>query len=260
MKDLIRPEEVARNVLWECGLDDPTEIPLEQIIKSRGAYYEEIPLNGKDGEIISLSNGCFITVNSLIPYVTRKRFAAAHELGHYEMHRHIMPILSDTEEELLNWYQGGPHEKEANLFASEFLMPSIVFKTECTGRKFGPDVIEHLANRFSVSKTATMLKFVNIGNHPVFIVYCKNNQMIWWKKSEDFHHYSLFEYNSHPPTGTVAREIFEKGIAYYGAEAKQQIWKSDWFKMNDDEDDTPFFEYCLYAPTLNYTISIIWEK
>lgn len=251
----------AKTVLAECGLDDPTSFPLPIIIQGRNAFYEELPLNGKEGEIVSVDNRSIITVNSNIAFETKKRFAAAHELGHFEMHRTLQPIYSDTEEDLMNWYKGGPHEVEANQFAAEFLMPSEVFHKECERKKFDPKIIEQLANRFQVSKTAAILKFVRRGNHPVCVVFCKNNKMKWFKRSDDFCPFPLFNYDSPPPTGTVAYEMFQGKKAYFGDEAKQDIWKSDWFIMkSDDEPDSRFFEYCLYAKSFNYTLSVIWEK
>ena len=218
-------------------------------------------MQGKEGEIVSVGNKSIIQVNSNIQFETKKRFAAAHELGHYEMHRNLQPIFSDTEEDLMNWYKAGPNEMEANEFAAEFLMPSEKFHKECEKKIFGPDVIEHLANYFQVSKTATILRFVKRGNHPVFIIYCKDNKMKWWKKSDDFYHYSLFESNQIPPTGSVAYELFTTKKIYTGDELKQDIYKSDWFRMrDDDETDTKFFEYCLFVKSYNYSISVIWEK
>lgn len=256
-----KAELIAKKVLDECGIDDPTEFPLNEIILSRKAFYEEVPLNGKEGEIVSYHGKSIIHVNSDIPFESKKRFAAAHELGHYEMHRALQPIFSDTEEDMMNWYKAGPHEMEANEFAAEFLMPSEVFYKECERRKFGPDVIEHLSNRFQVSKTAAILKFVKRGNHPVVIVCCKDNKMKWWKPSDDFRYFLEFERDAPPPSGSVAYELFTSRKIYTGDELKQQIWKSDWFRMrNDDEPDTPFFEYCLFVKSLNYSISVIWEK
>jgi Zn-dependent peptidase ImmA (M78 family) len=257
------PELQARKVLDECGLTDPTEYPLSQIILGRRAFYEEKPLSGKEGEIVSVSGRSIITVNSNIAFETKKRFAAAHELGHYELHKDLKPVFNDTEESLINWYQGGEHEQEANQFAAEFLMPSDVFHRECIQQKaFEPKVIDYLATRFQVSKTAVILKFVNRGSHPVFIMFCKNNQMKWWKKSVDFHHFChVFKYNAPPPTGSVAYEVFNSNKVYQNDEAKQQIWKSDWFQMRENETKDPaFYEYCLFSRSYNYVISVIWEK
>lgn len=255
-----KAELIAKKVLNDCGLDDPTEFPLSDIILGRKAFYEEVPLQGKDGEIVSYRGKSIIHVNSEIPYITRKRFAAAHELGHYEMHRTLQPVFSDTEEDMMNWYKSGSHEQEANEFAAEFLMPSEVFYKHCS-KEFGPNVIESLANRFLVSKTAAILKFVKSGNYPVIIVFCKDNKMKWWKASEDFRHFLEFERDKAPPTGSVAYELFTTQKIYKGDELKQDIWKSDWFRMrNDDEPDSRFYEYCLFVKSFNYSISVIWEK
>lgn len=256
-----KAELVAKKVLEECGLDDPTEYAISEIILGRKAFYEESPLNGKEGEIVSVGNRSIIQVNSNIQFEAKKRFAAAHELGHYEMHRDIQPIFSDTEEDLMNWYKAGPQEIEANEFAAEFLMPSEVFYNECARKRFGPDVIEYLANRFHISKTAAILKFVHRGNHPVVIVYCLDNKMKWWKTSKDFRYFLEFERDKTPPTGSVAFELFTTKKTYSGDELKQDIWKSDWLRMkDDDEPDSRFFEYCLFVKSFNYSISVIWEK
>lgn len=256
-----RAEVTAKRVLAECGLDDPSILPIKEIILGRGAFYEEKPLHGKEGEIVSVGDYSMITVNSNINFEEKKRFVAAHELGHYEMHRTLANVTFDTEDELINWYKAGPQETEANEFASEFLMPSEEFYKECKFKKFGPHVIEHLAKRFQVSKTAAILKFVKRGNHPVCIICCKDNKMKWWKSSHDFWSYLEFEYDKHPPIGTVAYEIFTKGKIYNNDEKQQQIWKSDWFRMRDDEKGDPmFYEYCLHAKSFGYTISIVWEE
>lgn len=255
-----KAEIAARIVLDNCGIDDPTSVSLKTIILSQKAFYEEVSLDGKEGEIVSVGGRSIISVNANIAYEGKKRFATAHELGHFIMHRNILPVFCDTEEQLMSWYSGGSHEQEANQFASEFLMPSHIFYKECEKKRFGPDVIDHLASRFLVSKTAAILKFVERGNHPVFIVYCKDGLMKWWKKSKDFYHFCKFRRDAPPPSGTVASEIFAKQKIYVGDEAKQDIWKSDWFELKDDEADSRFFEYCLYAPSYNFTISVIWEK
>lgn len=257
-----KSELTAKKVLDDCGLNDPTESSLDEIILGRTAFYEEAPLDGKEGEIISVGGRSIITVNSNIQFETKKRFAAAHELGHFEMHRNLQPIFSDTEEDLMNWYKAGPQEMEANEFAAEFLMPSEFFYKECfIVKNFGPSVIEHLSKRFMVSKTAAILKFVLRGNHPVIIVYCKDNKMKWWKRSEDFRYFLEFEKDQHPPTGSVVYELFTSRKVYNGDELKQDIWKSDWLRMkNDDKSDSRFFEYCLFVRSFNYSISVIWEK
>lgn len=248
----------------ECGITDPLEIPIEVIINSKNIFIKEEEIEGADGRILMKENSGIITLNSAINFLPKKRFVLAHELGHFELHRHLKKGFSDNDETLNHSSQPyfSEEEIEANEFAAEFLMPTELFFNECNRKVFNHKVIEHLANRFQVSKTAAILKFVkkDNGNHPVFVVCCQDNKMKWFKKSDDWRYYSQFKRGLSPPTGSVAYEVFKKGISYYGEEASQQIWKSDWFEMKDDEEESKFYEYCLFVPSLNYMISVIWEK
>jgi len=256
---MTKAEHLAKKVLNECGLTCPTELPLSEIILGRGAYYFERPLSGKEGEIVSLNGKSAITINSNIDFESKKRFVAAHELGHYEMHRDLLPIVFDTEYDLINWFKGGQQEKEANEFAAEFLMPSNLFYEECKGKIFEPKVIDHLSDVFKVSKTAAILNFLNKGNYPVCIVYCSNKKMRWWKTSEDFPYFLKFERDQIPPSGSVANELFTTDTNYFDDDRKQKIWKSTWFELQRDEQDKIMYEFCLHAISYNYTMSVIWE-
>ncbi|WP_339880801.1 ImmA/IrrE family metallo-endopeptidase [uncultured Algoriphagus sp.] len=254
-----KAEFKAKTVLEECGLDMPTQLLLEEIVLGRGAYYEEKSLEFKEGEIVSFGDRSIITINSNIQYQTKKRFAIAHELGHFEMHKNLSPIITDTEYDLVNWYQAGPQEAEANEFAAEFLMPSNLFHSECEEYYFDPSLITHLANMFEVSKTAALLRFVKRGNHPVCVIYCKNNKMKWFKASYDWKYFLEFERDKHPPTDSVAYELFTSKRVYAQNELKQEIWKSTWLRHNPEYGDPKFYEFCLFVPSYNYSLSIIWE-
>lgn len=261
---MTKAEVAVKRVYAECGITDPLQLSIETIIESKNIMIREDPLEGADGRILMKGDRAVITLNSQINYAPKKRFILAHELGHFELHRHLKKGYSDNDETLNHWYQStyANEELEANEFAAEFLMPTELFRKECERKKFDHKVIEHLASRFQVSKTAALLKFAKNGNgnHPIFLVCCQDNIMRWFKKSDDWRYYSLFSKGMPVPTGTVAHEVFQRGMANYGDEKSQQIWKSDWFVMNGDEPNTKFYEYCLYVPSLNYMISAIWEK
>jgi len=253
-------EMVARRVLEECGLDDPTELPMKEIILGRKAFYQEIPLHGKDGEIVSFGRRSVITINSSIRSPARKRFAAAHELGHFEMHRNLTKIFLDTNYEMSNWCDEGGLEREANEFAAEFLMPSALFHEECKGVKFRPSVIDHLARRFQVSKMAALLHFVNKGNHPICIVYCKSNRMIWWKTSPQFEYSPKFVQYAHPPVESLAYKLFMTRNESFGEDQELEVLKSTWFALERSERDKVFCEYCLFSRSYDYSISVLWEE
>ena len=254
----------VKRIYEDCGIADPMQLPSEVIISSKNIIIKEEDIDGAEGRILMNENSGIITIDSKIEFLPKKRFILAHELGHFELHRHLKKGFSDNDETLNHSYltNFSVEEFEANEFASEFLMPTDLFSKECHKKVFNHKVIEQLASRFQVSKTAAILKFVKNGNgnHPVFVVCCQDNKMKWFKKSDDWRYYSLFSKGAPPPSGSVAADVFKKGISYYGEEASQQIWKSDWFLVRDDETDSKFYEYCLFVPELNYMISLIWEK
>lgn len=258
----INPFVAVKNIYDECGINDPLQIPIEDVIQSKNIIIKQESIDGAEGRILMNQNSGIITIDSDIDIPAKKRFILAHELGHFELHRGQHSGFNDTDETLNHWYKHSLIEEEidANTFAAEYLMPTELFIQECKGKIFNHKVIEHLASHFQVSKTAAILRFVEKGNHPVFVVCCQNSKMKWFKRSQDFYHYSLFESNLPPPSGTVAQEVFQKGISYFGDEKTQTIWKSDWFKMRETESDSEFFEYCLFVPSYNYMLSVIWER
>jgi Zn-dependent peptidase ImmA (M78 family) len=77
------------------------------IVQGLGAYYTEKPLKQCDGRIVTVGSKTLITINSGIAYEGKKRYAIAHELGHFEMHKDKIPILSDNEESFVDWLKAG---------------------------------------------------------------------------------------------------------------------------------------------------------
>lgn len=255
-------ESIVEQVYDNCGMVDPSDLPIEDVIGSYNIHIKEEHIDGSDGRIIPTSNSAILTLNSNIKVHTRRKFVLAHELGHFIMHRNNGKMFQDDTSTLNSWYDNNYNkaEIEANMFAAEFLMPKWIFEDECKGKKFSPELIDELAEGFEVSKTAAILRFVECGHYPVCIVYCHDNKMKWFKRSKDFRHYVEYERNLPPRYGTVAEELFTTNTIYKGKDRKQTISKSAWFKPNKyDDGDTDYNEYCLFVPKYNYSISVLWE-
>lgn len=253
-------EREVKKLYNECGMYDPLDLSIKEVIQSKNILVKEEPMDGSDGRIVPYQNGAIITVNNKIKYDSRKKFVLAHELGHFILHKNSKKMFFDNQDTLNRWYHDtyGVLEKEANEFAAEFIMPSGIFKEECSGEVFDPEFLDYLSEGFEVSKTAALLRYVKHGNIPVCLVYCKDNKMQWFKRSEGFKYYLEFDYDMPPPRSSVAYELFTKGTIYRGKDRKQVIKKSTWFKVNKNYD-SDFYEFCLFVPSYNYSISIIWE-
>lgn len=74
-------------------------------------------LTTEDDEVTILVN------QNLPPY--RRNFTIAHELGHFYMHRNINTNFPDKASDLLNSVNDNL-EKQANVFASEIVLPTII--------------------------------------------------------------------------------------------------------------------------------------
>jgi len=255
-------EIAVQKVYEECGMIDPLDLPIEDVIRSKNIILKEEKMDGCHGRILPYKDSAVITINSKIEFDTRRKFVMAHEFGHFILHRNNKKMFQDNADTLNQGYQEtfGSAEIEANEFAAEFLMPADIFSEECQGEIFNPEFVDYLADGFEVSKTAAILRFVKHGNYPVCVIYCKDNKMKWFKASDDWNYYIEFERDHHPPTGSVAYELFTSNTIYTGKDRQQPIKKSTWIRLNKFNDwDSDFYEYCLFVPSYNYSLSVIWE-
>lgn len=251
----------AQKLMKECGIHDPTEIPLDLIVFGRGATLIEKPLNNSEGRIVFGNKTALITVNSKIEYSGKKRFVTAHELGHYEMHRNVIAVHNDTDA-TLEFFKSGNQETEANEFASELLMPEALFKKECEGKKFGPDLLRSLSERFQTSITSVTYRYFEYGPHPICLFYSHNNKVVYWKRPENYPYFIIDRTRLAPPDDSVAMEFFKDGKIYPKNQSKQQIYKATWFdtKEWEDENKYKFFEYCIVTQKYNTVLSVVWEE
>lgn len=133
-------------------------VDVKAIIKEIGLTYVERDMpDGESGSIEYDGWTCVIAVNKN-EGPQRKRFTAAHELGHFLYHRDLLRKhrhLDRLFDEAANRDPAQPlsyqHEVQANKFAASLLMPK---KTIENAISSGIDTIRELAELFDVSRLA----------------------------------------------------------------------------------------------------------
>lgn len=100
----------------------------DEIMFREGIKFKEIEENQDDflGALVKTnSNQNCIIINKNIDNVGRKHFTIAHELGHYFLNHQLNNafLFCSKSDVLEDGYQSDPIEREANYFASCFLMP-----------------------------------------------------------------------------------------------------------------------------------------
>lgn len=135
-----------------------------------------------------------IFYNKAISSAGRINFTLAHELGHYLMHRDqnkkiIQCSFSDTH----NWDSDYRQmEAEANTFASFLLMPIDDFRHQISGKLISMTMMQHLANRYDVSLSAAILKWLEITDRRAMIIVGKDGFIDWAWSSKSLYKSGVF--------------------------------------------------------------------
>lgn len=259
----------AKELLEEIGFDEITDVPMDIFVAGLGATLIEMPLKNSDGKIVRGNSKTLIKINSEIQFEERKRFTIAHEIGHLLLHNKLDLGVHNETSNTLNWFntavqqaKKGIQEWEANDFASELLMPENLIRKETIRKKFSPDLVKDLSIRFKTSLTSIIYRLISLDIYPLFVVFVNKGLVRYWSKSNNFWIKVKNITKLSPPEDSVALEYIEANYEYLysGKEKAQQIYKSIWFELKDDEDDSDFFEYCIPTKQYETIISVIWEK
>ncbi len=194
------------------------------------------------------------------------RFTMAHELGHYFIPAHRLGLMSGEMKphgsvNFLRDMSAWQIEREADAFASSLLMPSGRVKEFIKCRNFDFGVIEDIAEKFQVSKSAAALRFVEIGNGPIMVVYAISGKIQWVSHSDDFPFWRLRYGNGR---GDKVPELTVMGTYFYenddsDCKKEETIYAGDCFDTRREEDnDRKFYEWCIGYQ--NKAFSVIWEQ
>lgn len=169
----------TEELLKDLGVTAAGDIDIEAIAYHVGAIIKYRPLDGCEGRIVGAGDRAVITVNShAIP--TRRRFSAAHELGHW--HHHRGRSLVCWSDEIGNPAKGAlDPERVADGYAADLLMPDYLFAPMADQiGKITFQAVEDLRQEFNTSITATAIRLVEYGPEPAMLVCHTANGRRWF--------------------------------------------------------------------------------
>jgi len=248
----------AQKLYEEFGLDSPKDFSIEDLIYARDIILKEQIISNADGRIVFGKSKTIISINSKIKFLCRRRFTLAHELGHFELHRNVNTHLDDTPL-TLDYFTQGNQEFEANQFATELLMPKKEFVDYTTKKSFSPDLLRNIADDFQTSITSSAFRYIELGQHPIFLFYCKDGKVIYWKSSNNYYRKVKDITKLSIPKDSVAMEFFNDGTIYSKENSTQEIFKSTWFETNQYDSNNKCFEYAIVTKDYNTVLSVVWE-
>ncbi|OPJ55917.1 ImmA/IrrE family metallo-endopeptidase [Alkalithermobacter paradoxus] len=182
----IDPEYKARNIINELGLDmnkpiDPFFVAHELNIVVKKHKIGQ----GVLGACKAVGLNKLIAIDPDLNNEGREKFTLAHEIGHLVLKHRLRCCNKDD----LNW-QGNTlsEEQDANLFASELLMPRNAIVPILKRNEVTIELAEQLASERNVSVTATAIKLVNLSQDPTVLLYFENGKLKWstYSKNSNF--------------------------------------------------------------------------
>jgi hypothetical protein len=148
-----------------------------------------------------------IRVKAGLPEAGRRRFAIAHELGHWELHKNISQLFACTSDDMVATYKASPYEAEANYFASSLLMPQFLFGEAARSTRLSFAGLSSLATTFGTSLTATAIRYVETSDDYVAIVVSEDGRVRWWRGTDLFEERFWIDCRSRLSAGTVASSL-----------------------------------------------------
>ena len=240
----------ARKVRGEIGYVHPMELGIEVLAHLRGALVRLTPTRGARANLVRIGTRGIIGVADGLSDAER-RWAVAHELGHFETHSKISYLGLCTGDDMRADYSSSGREPEANAFAAELLLPEDLVRPRCDVREVRWEPIEQIGEEFGVSLMAAARRFVRLTDDRVAVVCAKECKVKWSDGNRSF--------GKRPPPGmkldqwSLAFDFFAKGDV---SRRRETVSASAW--IPDASDRLEVMEHVIPMPRRGLTFSLLW--
>jgi len=204
---------------WKLyGFSEPKDLILEDLALARGVLVTEGPMEKMEARLLRSGDKGLIRVRQDILELGRKRFAIAHELGHWELHKDISQLFACTSDDMIASYKRSDQEGEANIFAAGLLMPSDLFEKRIENTLFSKPTLEDLSEYFLTSLTATAIRYVTLSKDYCAMIVSENSKIRWWYASNSFKQLFQLSVGKYLSPNTIAGSFFFKDEKPMGPE------------------------------------------
>ena len=192
--------------------------------------------------------------NSSIKSPGRIRFTQAHELAHYILHRAQRESFECSEQDMLNWsVEDANIESQADEFASYLLMPLNDYRQQINGA-VDLDVMGHCADRYGVSLTAAILKWLSYTDEKAVVIMSTDGYVNWaWASQPAFKAGAFFRTRSETiaiPSGSITAN-HDMLSERHGADVPVTVW------FEHGEPESHLREMKLYSEHYDSVITLL---
>jgi Zn-dependent peptidase ImmA (M78 family) len=244
---------VARALLYRFGITAPEHVRIEAIAKRLGVRIVETQLDGAQAQLVRSGRDVIIYVSDRITDPCARRFSIAHELGHLVLGHSPAPaaqLCNPHAWKRIDEARDRDHEREANTFASEVLMPRLLIEKRCDVSPVDLGVSWEIARDFTVSILASTRRFVELSPERCIAVFSAKGIVQWRHPSATFTR--DIPPGRHIDRDSAAWDFFARGAL---DDRPQPIPASAWLETSVDVD---LVEHSICSREHQTVLSLLW--
>jgi Zn-dependent peptidase ImmA (M78 family) len=242
--------------LWTLyGFRSPEELVLDDLALALGVLVVEAPLAKADARLIRRGPRGLIRVRQGLPEPGRKRFAVAHELGHWLIHKGQTQVNACTDQDMVRKYKASVPELEANFFAAELLMPKKLFAPRLRRVRPSFALVSELAGEFQTSLTATAIRCAEVTDDYWAVVVSECGRIRWWRGSENFEERFWIEPGTLLSPESVAGSVFRGEPVPTGP---LEVELNAWAECREGYEHDALVEEVLPLPAYDQILSLLY--
>lgn len=165
----------------------------------------------------------------------RGRFTVSHELGHYFIDEHRNALASGRVRPHPSFTADRNRsnlriEREADLFASNLLMPPMRFRAALARARKRLGAIQDLAGKFNVSITCASIRYIDAEVEPSVMIHRSRDGYVWSRLSKQFEAMNcgrIINATAQMPAdnpSVICRALGEKPSGVIGAKIPASTW------------------------------------
>ncbi|TLD71364.1 ImmA/IrrE family metallo-endopeptidase [Phragmitibacter flavus] len=231
----------------------PGALEMEDLAMALNVLVVPYGIKGAAARLVRDGDDGLLRLNANLSTEGARRFAIAHELGHWQMHRTESQMFLCTNENFRDYY-GSPLEREANYFASELLMPSVFFRL--LTEKAEPDLkrISEWSEVFRTSLTAACLRFLRDTKFDCIAASVRNGRVEWSWRKESGRRVWLNNGQRIEP-GSLAWEIANGRVV---GDTMEVVDPQAWFSHLPFRYSGELQEQCIHMPRYGRIFCLLW--
>ncbi len=241
--------------LWKLfGLHKPADLRLEDLAMARGVFVHDGILASAEARLVRKGDKGIIRVRQGLRPAARRRFAIAHELGHWELHSNVSQVFVCTDEDMVADYRKSPIEAEANYFASALLMPTRLFSAAMPHGAPTFAVLNQLSELFGTSLTATAIRWMDLARDYCALVVCENGRIKWWRGSDSFET-ALWITAGQPVSSYAVASRVDARTPHHPTDV---VSIDTWAEIREELTTDDLTEETIYQAAYGRTLSLLW--